>query len=118
MRSNSGPVVIEVNASPGLEGIETTTRVNVAKSIITHVENKNKTCMIEINGIGIRPGENKSIKIKVGKLHSGTTINIYGQVFNSAAKGKRVLLVGGIHGDEINGTEIIRRAIEKNSLKT
>ncbi|MBK7095280.1 MAG: RimK family alpha-L-glutamate ligase [Saprospiraceae bacterium] len=40
MRSNSGPVVIEVNASPGLEGIETTTRVNVAKSIITHVENK------------------------------------------------------------------------------
>lgn len=77
--------------------------------------------MIEINGIGIRPGENKSIKIKVGKLHSGTTINIYGQVFNSAAKGKRVLLVGGIHGDEINGTEIIRRAIEKKffeDLKT
>lgn len=69
--------------------------------------------MIEINGTEIKPGESKSIKIKVGKLHSGTTINIYSQVFNGAEKGKRILLVGGIHGDEINGTEIIRRAIEK-----
>ena len=42
MRSHNGPVVIEVNASPGLEGIETTTRVNVAKSIITYIENKKK----------------------------------------------------------------------------
>jgi len=42
MRSNKGPAVIEVNASPGLEGIETTTRVNVAKSIINYIEQKKK----------------------------------------------------------------------------
>ena len=42
MRSNKGPVVIEVNASPGLEGIENTTKVNVAKNIITYIENKKK----------------------------------------------------------------------------
>lgn len=39
MRSRKGPLVIEVNASPGLEGIETTTRVNVARNIITYLEN-------------------------------------------------------------------------------
>jgi ribosomal protein S6--L-glutamate ligase len=39
MRSMKGPMVIEVNASPGLEGIETTTRVNVARNIITYLEN-------------------------------------------------------------------------------
>ena len=38
LRSNHGPLVIEVNASPGLEGIETTTNVNVARSIISLIE--------------------------------------------------------------------------------
>jgi ribosomal protein S6--L-glutamate ligase len=34
MRSNHGTVVLEVNASPGLEGIETATEIDVAGSII------------------------------------------------------------------------------------
>ncbi len=38
MRSKSGPVLIEVNASPGLKGIEGATGVNVAKHIIQFVE--------------------------------------------------------------------------------
>lgn len=38
MRSNHGPVVIEVNSSPGLEGAESTTGVNVAGKIIDFVE--------------------------------------------------------------------------------
>jgi ribosomal protein S6--L-glutamate ligase len=37
LRSNHGPVVIEVNSSPGLEGIETATGVDVAKKIIEFV---------------------------------------------------------------------------------
>ena len=38
MRSNKGPVLLEVNASPGLQGIEAATGVNVAKHIIDFVE--------------------------------------------------------------------------------
>lgn len=38
IRSNHGPVVIEVNASPGLEGIETSTGKDVAGSIIELIE--------------------------------------------------------------------------------
>jgi ribosomal protein S6--L-glutamate ligase len=33
-----GPVVVEVNSSPGLEGIETVSEVDVAKAIIAHAE--------------------------------------------------------------------------------
>ncbi|MEZ4907306.1 MAG: RimK family alpha-L-glutamate ligase [Saprospiraceae bacterium] len=40
MRSKKGPLVIEVNASPGLEGIETTTKVNISKHIIKYIEYK------------------------------------------------------------------------------
>jgi ribosomal protein S6--L-glutamate ligase len=38
LRSNHGPVVMEVNSSPGLEGIESATGVDVAGKIIEHIE--------------------------------------------------------------------------------
>ena len=38
LRSNRGPLILEVNASPGLEGIETTTKVDIANLIIKQVE--------------------------------------------------------------------------------
>jgi len=38
LRSNSGPVVMEVNSSPGLEGIEKSSGVDVAGSIIGYLE--------------------------------------------------------------------------------
>ena len=38
LRSNHGPVVMEVNSSPGLEGIETTTGVDVADHIVRFLE--------------------------------------------------------------------------------
>ncbi len=38
LRSNHGPVVMEVNSSPGLEGIETTSGKDVAGAIIEYLE--------------------------------------------------------------------------------
>ena len=38
LRSNSGPVVMEVNSSPGLKGIERATQKNVAGTIIEFIE--------------------------------------------------------------------------------
>lgn len=40
LRSNHGPVVMEVNSSPGLEGIESVTGLNVAAKIIEYIEKK------------------------------------------------------------------------------
>lgn len=42
LRSHEGPLVLEVNASPGLEGIETITQVDVASKIIEFIERKYK----------------------------------------------------------------------------
>ncbi len=39
LRSNHGPVVMEVNSSPGLEGIETATAKDIAGMIIEFIEN-------------------------------------------------------------------------------
>jgi ribosomal protein S6--L-glutamate ligase len=38
LRSNHGPVVMEVNSSPGLEGIETVSGVDIASRILEFVE--------------------------------------------------------------------------------
>ena len=42
LRSNNGPVVMEVNSSPGLEGIEKSSQVDVAGSIIDYLESSVK----------------------------------------------------------------------------
>ncbi|MEP7268976.1 MAG: RimK family alpha-L-glutamate ligase [Saprospiraceae bacterium] len=40
LRSSRGPLVLEVNASPGLEGIEQTTKVSISEKIIQMIEEK------------------------------------------------------------------------------
>jgi len=42
LRSERGPLIMEVNASPGLEGIETITEVDVAGRIIRYIERRVK----------------------------------------------------------------------------
>jgi len=37
LRSDKGPMVLEVNSSPGLEGIEGTTGIDIAGAIIEHL---------------------------------------------------------------------------------
>lgn len=38
IRSKHGPLVLEINSSPGLEGIEKTTQINIAAKIIQYIE--------------------------------------------------------------------------------
>lgn len=68
--------------------------------------------MLEIAGVKVNRGEDKDFKLKVGKLPNGVNIYISGHIFAGKAEGKKILMLGGIHGDEVNGTEIIRKAIE------
>ena len=47
IESNDGPMVMEVNSSPGLEGIQKTTGIDVAEAIIKHLESASR-------GYGVR----------------------------------------------------------------
>jgi ribosomal protein S6--L-glutamate ligase len=38
LETNDGPQILEVNSSPGLEGIETATQIDVASAIVEHLE--------------------------------------------------------------------------------
>jgi len=52
LRSNHGPVVMEVNSSPGLEGIETATKKDVAALIIEFIEKNAKQGKTRTRGQG------------------------------------------------------------------
>lgn len=42
LQSDRGPLVLEVNSTPGLEGIETTTGISVSSKIISYIERNKK----------------------------------------------------------------------------
>jgi predicted deacylase len=66
-----------------------------------------------INGVEIRKGEEKRIEVNIAKLPSHSSIDIAITVSRSLQRGPILLLMGGLHGDEINGIEIVRRIIER-----
>ncbi len=68
--------------------------------------------VFNINGTLIAPGEEAVVRIPVGRLPSGNQITMSVNVFRSIKPGPVLLLSAGIHGDEINGIEIIRQALD------
>ncbi len=71
---------------------------------------------IEINGEIIEPGEDKQVNIGIARLPTYTSIDLSIRVIRAKKEGPVVLLSGGLHGDEINGIEIVRRLISNNNL--
>ena len=64
----------------------------------------------------ILPGNAVKVNYMVGHLPSGARMSIHMEVFRSAVPGPHVLIIGGVHGDEINGVEMARRLLEQNTL--
>ena len=52
LRSNHGPVVMEVNSSPGLEGVEKATGIDVAGKIIETLEKRARPGKTKTKGKG------------------------------------------------------------------
>ena len=52
LRSNHGPVIMEINSSPGLEGIEKATDIDVAGKVIEYIENNAKEGKTRTKGTG------------------------------------------------------------------
>lgn len=64
-----------------------------------------------IEGNTIHPGEHKSQVFRIARLPSGHEIEIYAHIFRGKEPGPCILMLGGVHGDEVNGVEIVRRMI-------
>jgi len=77
---------------------------------------KNATPLV-IFGEIVLPGENRTINVEIARLHTTTKLNIPIIVRRSKIDGPVVLFSAGIHGDEINGVEIVRQIVHKKINK-
>lgn len=64
----------------------------------------------------VRLGERKKVQIEVASLYDYTKINIPIEVIRGTEPGPVLFVSAAIHGDEINGVEIIKRLLQNRSL--
>jgi|SRR6201993_413886 len=72
---------------------------------------------IKIHQETIELGENKIVSLNTYELPTKTKIEIPIYVFRSQQPGPTVLLSAGMHGDEINGIEVIRKIITRKEIQ-
>ncbi len=76
---------------------------------------KNKTFKFE--GHNIAPGEHKTIDVSLGQLYTHTPVIMPVHVINGKYEGPVMFIAAAIHGDELNGIEIIQRLLRLPSLR-
>ncbi len=69
-----------------------------------------------IGGESIPPGERRAVDIRVAPMYTHDDLSITLQVVHSKRPGPTLFISGAIHGDEINGVEIVRRVLRHKSL--
>jgi predicted deacylase len=74
--------------------------------------------LVEIAGHEIKPGEFKEININIARLPSHTQIDTPIYVSRALEDGPILALTAGMHGDEINGMEIVRRILDGGLHRT
>jgi hypothetical protein len=65
----------------------------------------------EIAGVTVARGERKVIPISLPPLYSEKRIDMPVQVVRGKHKGPTIFVSATVHGDELNGIEIIRRLL-------
>lgn len=70
----------------------------------------------EINGEFVQPGQTRLIALPVPRLNSSEHATMPVHVLHAKRAGPRLFLCAAIHGDELNGIEIIRRVLAHKSL--
>ena len=71
---------------------------------------------IEIAGNSIKPGSRQSIDIPLPSFYTHSSVNMPVHVVHGRQPGPTLLVSAAVHGDEINGVEIIRRLLAHKSV--
>jgi hypothetical protein len=66
----------------------------------------------------IGPGTRKTVELDVANLYTHARLTMPVHVVNGRADGPTLFLTGAIHGDELNGVEIIKRVLKRPVLKS
>ena len=72
---------------------------------------------LTIGGVTVQPGERAVIDLPVANLYTHTELHMPVQVINGRRPGPTLFVCAAVHGDELNGVEVIRRLLASKSLR-
>ncbi len=70
-----------------------------------------------IAGHVLAPGERQQIQVPLGKMYNHQQIHLPIEVIHGKKDGPVLLVSAAVHGDEINGVEIVSRLLNRKQLK-
>ena len=70
-----------------------------------------RNASFEIGGTSVPPGRRAVVDVPISNLSNHTPMTMPVQVVNGRRTGPRLFVCAALHGDEINGVEIIRRLL-------
>ena len=73
---------------------------------------------IEIGGVQVPPGNRRTIDLPVAQLYTRAPLTMPVHVVNGSRPGPTLFVCAAVHGDELNGVEIIRRLLRLKGLKS
>ena len=72
---------------------------------------------IEVNGQSIEPGSRETVELNLPGLYTHTPMTMPVHVVHGRRPGPAMFVSAAVHGDELNGVEIIRRLLKRPSMK-
>jgi len=73
---------------------------------------------ISIGDTTVKPGQIVNVNLSVADLYTGTPLNMPVRVICGRKAGPIMFVSAAVHGDELNGVEIVRRLLQRRSLKS
>jgi predicted deacylase len=68
---------------------------------------------VEVFGQQVAPGDRRRLSLRAGESFAGDAVDIPVLVVRGTTPGPTLCLVAGVHGDELNGIEIVRKVFEE-----
>jgi predicted deacylase len=78
--------------------------------------NKLPSNVLKIDHQEILPGERKRLQLEVASLFDYTQLTIPIEIIRGKHEGLTLFISAAIHGDELNGVEIIKRLLQKSLM--
>ena len=73
---------------------------------------------ITIGDVEVLPGQRRIVELPIADLYTGTSLSMPVYVICGRQAGPVLFVSAAIHGDELNGVEIVRRLLKRKALKS
>jgi len=73
---------------------------------------------LKIGEVEVRPGQRVTVDLPIARLYTDTSLHMPVKVVRGRRPGPVLFISAAIHGDELNGVEIIRRLLRRPALRS